>query len=249
MSISGISPSVVSFPTLQAAPDQAPAGADPLPQGGSASDRGARAQRSGNPHDSGPAGQPQGHTLLATTKPYPLPGPPIGQERWRPFNPPTTTKPWPLPMPPVDGWPKPRPPLAGPGSPIYRPPSTGWPPKIEWPPIDLPKPTRPGCGCDEPPTRRPFEDTSEVRYTPFFGPTQTVLDTGRNGPDQVDITINSDGSSCVNVNGQRYSYSAEETRNLHVRVDGNDNVKITDNRSPISKALSPNPIDVFNYPR
>ena len=124
-------------------------------------------------------------------------------------------------------------------------------PLSERPPVDFPwpKPKDPGGGCEKPQPRSAFDDTTEPQYTPFIGPAHTVLDTGRRGPDQVDVTINRDGSSWVTVNGQRHSYSAEETRNLHVPVDVNDTVNITDNRSPMQKALSPNPIEVFTDPR
>lgn len=172
--------------------------------------------------------------------PKPLPHPPIGCEP-KPLPP---TDCWPKPQPPIDFWPKPEPPIGCWPNPEPKP----EPPRIELPPIDLPKPGEPGCGCGNPKRPSMFDDTTEMQYTPFIGPSQTVLDTGRWGPDQVDITINRDGSSCVKVNGETYSYTAEETRNLHVRVDDNDNVKVTDNRSPIVKMLDPNPIDVFNYP-
>ena len=75
-----------------------------------------------------------------------------------------------------------------------------------------------------------------------------VLDTGRDGPDDVKITIHEDGSSTVSVNGVKYEFSREETQNLRVRVDDNDSVQIDDRRTGIEKVLIPNPIQVFTYP-
>ena len=169
--------------------------------------------------------------------PKPLPHPPIGCEP-KPLPP---TDCWPKPRPPIGEWPRPTPPIGD-----WPKPQLPEPPIGCWPPMEPPK--DPGCGCEDPLPPFQLNDTKESRYQPFCGPEQVVLDTGRWGPDKVDITIHCDGSSSVNVNGETYEYSAEETRNLHVRVDDNDKVKVTDHRSPIVKILSPNPVDVFNVP-
>lgn len=75
-----------------------------------------------------------------------------------------------------------------------------------------------------------------------------VLDTGREGPDDVKIVIHEDGSSTVTVNGVEYEFDREQTQNLRVRVDDNDRVQVDDRRSGLEKALDPNPIQVFEYP-
>lgn len=76
-----------------------------------------------------------------------------------------------------------------------------------------------------------------------------VLDTGAEGPDDVRIVIHEDGSSTVTVNGVEYEFDREQTRNLRVRVDDGDRVQVDDRRSDLDKALDPNPIQVFDYPR
>lgn len=76
-----------------------------------------------------------------------------------------------------------------------------------------------------------------------------VLDTGARGPDDVRITIHEDDSVTVEVNGRKYEFDAESARNLRVRVDDNDTVQVNDERAPLSKALDPEPVQVFSYPR
>ena len=92
-------------------------------------------------------------------------------------------------------------------------------------------------------------DDTQLQWGCIFGEgVFYVLDTGRAGPDNVVVTLHADGSVTVDINGRKYEFSAEEARNLRVRVDDNDSVEIQDNRDPIDRLLNPEPVQVFKYP-
>lgn len=113
----------------------------------------------------------------------------------------------------------------------------GFPPRD----IDLPPwpPKRdPGdCGCQK-------DDTQEYRLG-CFGPQSINLDSGRNGPDEINVTIHEDGGSTVSINGCEYNYDADETSRLSVGVDGNDNYNVQDKRSAIDKLVNPTPVKIY----
>ena len=121
-----------------------------------------------------------------TVKPFPLPDP----------------RPVPIPMPKPIPLPPPLPPGCGPKPPGDWPdfPGPGLPPAPPRLPEDPINPPGDDSHCCP-------DDTKEWSYTPFIGPKQTVLDTGRCGPDKVKIVINENGSATVTVNGNSLSIS------------------------------------------
>jgi Ca2+-binding RTX toxin-like protein len=75
------------------------------------------------------------------------------------------------------------------------------------------------------------ECTKEAKITQeqgcFGQPTKTVIDAG-NGDDTINVHTNFDGSVDVNINGETYSFSAEEAKNLEIRGGkGNDTIVCT----------------------
>ena len=78
-----------------------------------------------------------------------------------------------------------------------------------------------------------------------------VLDTGREGPDDVRIVIHENGDVTVTVNGEEYRYAAEDPRQdsfLRVRVDDGDRVQVEDRRPVMDQVQNPRPVQVFKYP-
>lgn len=71
------------------------------------------------------------------------------------------------------------------------------------------------------------------------------LDTGRFGPDMVNVEIHENGSSTVTVNGEEYHYTREQTaKGLSVVVDDNDNVQMQDRRSYAERRENPQPVQL-----
>jgi Ca2+-binding RTX toxin-like protein len=75
------------------------------------------------------------------------------------------------------------------------------------------------------------ENTDEAKITQehgFFGqPTKTVIDAG-SGDDMINVHTNENGSVDVNINGEVYSFSAQEAKNLEIRGGkGNDTIICT----------------------
>lgn len=142
----------------------------------------------------------------------------------------------PWPVPPTGDKPTHWPPIERPpvGLPPLDPPIGRLLPPFD-PPIDRPLP--PGCGCQQ-------DDTREYRIG-CFGPQAINLDSGRNGPDDIHVTVHEDGSSTVRINGCEYNYDADETSRLSIGVDGNDNYTVQDNRSALQKLANPMPVKIY----
>lgn len=74
---------------------------------------------------------------------------------------------------------------------------------------------------------------------------QPKLDTGRFGPDMVNVEIHEDGGATVTVNGKEYHYTREQMENgMSVVVDNNDNVQIQDRRSYADRRENPQPVEL-----
>lgn len=111
---------------------------------------------------------------------------------------------------------------------------------------------QPGLGSPQDPARIMVESNNDTRidWGCIYGEgIFYVVDTGAKGPDDVRITIHADGSVTVRINDEVHEFDAESARNLRVRTDPDDKVQVTDERSDLDKAMNPEPVQVFTYPR
>jgi Ca2+-binding RTX toxin-like protein len=81
-------------------------------------------------------------------------------------------------------------------------------------------------GCCEQPQQQPQQE-AKISKDYFNG--KTIIDAG-NGNDNIRVSNGANGGLNVNVNGQNYSFNAQEAANLVIRGgNGNDNIRVDSN--------------------